>query len=119
MLGTTGMFGAAMLLDRFPGIEALRYLGRNSLQIYVAGGHGSVATRILLNKVLGFTALSPHILLGTVAGLVLPLVLVAVCKAVGFRYLFSWPKPEAEGLDEAALTASRRHSGRVVGVPTP
>jgi fucose 4-O-acetylase-like acetyltransferase len=119
MLGTTGMFGVAMLLDRLPRIEALRSIGRNSLPIYVAGGHGSVATRIFLNKALGLSSLPPHIVLGTVAGLVLPLALVVACKAVGFRYLFAWPKPEADGLEQAASTTPRRHSGRVVGVPAP
>lgn len=119
LLGTTGMFGVAMLIDRLPGVEALRYFGRNSLQIYVAGGHGSVATRIALHKVLGVSALGPHIVLGTVAGLVLPLVLVAACKAVGFRYLFAWPRPEGDGAGRAASAGARRHSGRVVGVPSP
>lgn len=93
--GTSAMFGLAILLDRLPIAEFLRYIGRHSLQIYVASEFGSLFIMILLQRGLGVSALPIHIALGTIAGLLLPLALVAVCNGVGFRYLFTWPKPVA------------------------
>lgn len=123
LFGTLGMFGVAMVLDRLPGVEALRHCGRHSLQIYVASGHASVATRILLNRGLGLTSLPIHIALGTLAGLLLPLALVAVCKKLGFRYLFTWPAKSSEGADRKAPTGARGPIGgarpRVASVSGP
>ncbi|WP_152051950.1 acyltransferase family protein [Tautonia marina] len=123
LFGTLGMFGVAMVLDRLPGVELLRHCGRHSLQLYVASGHASVATRILLSRGLGFTGLPMHIALGTAAGLIAPLVLVAVCKAIGFRYLFTWPAPEGPREEQRASAEARGpiggHRPRVASVPSP
>ncbi|MEW4566273.1 acyltransferase [Tautonia sp. JC769] len=123
LFGTLGMFGVAMVLDRLPGVELLRHCGRHSLQIYVASGHASVATRILLSRGLGVAGLPMHIVLGTAAGLLVPLALVAACKAVGFRYLFTWPTPEGHREGSRARAGARGpiggHRPRVVGAPSP
>ncbi|WP_169973776.1 acyltransferase family protein [Tautonia rosea] len=123
LFGTLGMFGVAMVLDRLPGVEALRYCGRHSLQIYVASGHASVATRILLSRGLNFTGLPMHIVLGTAAGLIVPLALVAVSKAIGFRYLFTWPASDSPGEQKGTATKARGPIGgprpRVASVPSP
>ncbi|RUL89661.1 acyltransferase family protein [Tautonia sociabilis] len=125
LCGTLGMFGAAMLLDRLAAAEALRHFGRHSLQLYVAAGHASVATRLMLQRGMGVEALPVHILLGTAAGLAGPLLLVAITRAVGFRYLFTWPRPgdEQRPADRSEPGRSReavgRGRGRVAGVSAP
>ena len=122
LCGTLGMFGVAMLIDRLPGVAALRHFGRHSLQIYVAGGHASVAGRIALQRVLGVEMLSVHVALGTIAGLVFPMLLVSACRLLGFRHLFTWPKPSERGTtpmpsSPSGLVARRR--GPVTGGASP
>ena len=109
LCGTLGMFGVAMLIDRLPGVSALRHFGRQSLQIYVAGGHASVAGRIALQRALGVEAVSVHVALGTIAGLVFPMLLVSACRLLGFRYLFTWPKP----VDRGSLPVPNSTNGAV------
>ncbi|CAN5734239.1 N/A [soil metagenome] len=118
LAGTAGLFGAAMLIDRLPIAETLRHWGRHSLSIYLAGGHASVATRLILFKGLGLTALAPHLVLGGLAGLLGPLALVACCRWIGFGYLFSWPAATESDPDRTRSPA-RHPVGLDAGLPTP
>lgn len=71
--------------------EFFRYLGRNSLSIFVAHVFFMSGLRVVMLK-LGLDSLSLHIILGTVAGVVGPVVLQYLGKRFRFPYLFAAPK---------------------------
>ena len=70
--GTSAVLALAVLTDTTKFGPALRLLGRHSLEIYVAHTIASAAVRIALSKFAHVTALAPHLILGTFAGLYLP-----------------------------------------------
>jgi fucose 4-O-acetylase-like acetyltransferase len=92
MSGIIGTVALAVLAGRAKLDAPIRFLGYYSLQIYVAHTIASAGVRIALQKVVGISALTPHIVLGTLAGLYLPIVLVLVFNRAGFRFGFALPR---------------------------
>lgn len=87
--GTFAVVALAVRLDASKLGMAVRLLGRHSLEIYVAHTIASASVRIALVKFGHVTALAPHLILGTLAGLYLPLALALVLNRIGFRYAFN------------------------------
>lgn len=77
----------------------LKTWGALSLQIYVAHTLSSAGIRIALGRILGIQNPWIHLLGGTLAGIGLPLLLVEICRRVGFEYAFTLrpPKPRSAG----------------------
>jgi fucose 4-O-acetylase-like acetyltransferase len=82
----------AVLTDKARLDRAVRYLGRHSLEIYVAHTIASAGVRIALLRVFNVSAAAPHVVLGTIAGLYLPIALAIGFDRVGFRFGFTLPK---------------------------
>lgn len=91
--GTFAIVALAVLVDTARLGAVVRFLGRHSLEIYVSHTIALAATRIALIKLAHVTALAPHLVLGTLAGLYLPVALVLIFDRIGFRYGFSLPAP--------------------------
>jgi fucose 4-O-acetylase-like acetyltransferase len=73
-------------------LPLLAYLGRHSMTIYLVHVLAGSGCRIILQKFLGVTDVGIHLLLGTLAGLLLPLLFYWWCSRIGLGVLFSPPK---------------------------
>jgi fucose 4-O-acetylase-like acetyltransferase len=87
--GISAVVALAVLADTTKLGVGIRLLGRYSLEIYVAHTIASAAVRIALLKFAHVTTLAPHLILGTLAGLCLPITLVLIFDRIGFRYGFT------------------------------
>lgn len=92
LAGIAGTAALATLLARWRGLDVVRTWGVNSLQIFVAHTLASASLRIFLRKFLGVDDALVHLVLGTVAGIAGPMLLVRICERFGFRYAFAFPK---------------------------
>jgi hypothetical protein len=70
----------------------IRILGVYSLEIYVAHTIASAGIRIALQKGLKVQDVNVHIILGTVGGLLLPLILNSLCRRFHAEYVFRIPR---------------------------
>ncbi|MBC1501861.1 acyltransferase family protein [Listeria weihenstephanensis] len=60
----------------------LQYIGQNSIIIFVAHILAASGTRIFLLKVLGIDSVLIHLIAGTAAGILLPVLLFKICKKI-------------------------------------
>lgn len=97
-LGIAATLAAARLTAGVTRLGVLAHWGRQSLPIYVAHTAAAAAWRTVLLR--GLHSVDPflHVVGGTAGGLLLPLLLDAACRRVGFRYAFQWParRPDFE-----------------------
>ena len=93
MSGTAAVVALGILINRVKLDAAIQFLGRYSLEIYVVHTISSAAVRIALDKFAHVSALAPHIVVGVLAGLYMPIVLVLIFQRVGFRFGFTIPGP--------------------------
>lgn len=91
LAGASAIIALAMLFDRTKVGNHLQFLGRHSLEIYVAHTIASAAVRIALHKFVHVAAIPTHIVLGTLAGVYFPILLVRTFDHFGFRYAFILP----------------------------
>jgi fucose 4-O-acetylase-like acetyltransferase len=92
--GMAGLFAVSVLLARFLHAGFLQLCGRQSLEIYLLSGLAAVPARLVLHRGLGVTAALPHLLVGSVAGVLIPLAFASLCDAFGMTYLFRWGRSE-------------------------
>jgi len=86
--GIAASVAVAIMLSRIGGWGFVRVLGFYSLEIYVAHTIASASLRILLRKVLRLEEPALHIIIGTLGGIVLPLILVRLCHRFHTEWLF-------------------------------
>lgn len=113
MAGTLAVLCLSQLLGRRHGIW-LAFLGRRSLEIFLAHVIFTAATRIALIQ-LGVTAVAPHLVLGTLIGIAGPLAVWWVGARTGAPWLFVAPRALTgpRGLDAPVLDSIRgRGRGR-------
>lgn len=84
------------LLDRLNTAKVIAFLGEYSLEIYLVHGLAVSGTRIVLERLLNIYDPTVHIVLGLLAGIVFPLLLVYGAHLVGFKYLFTIPKAKPQ-----------------------
>ena len=82
----------------------LQYLGRNSLEIYLAHTFAAAGVRIALLKIGHISAIVPHFIFGTIAGVTLPLILVWVFKKIEFELAFRLPNALSAPLASPSAT---------------
>lgn len=91
--GTAAVVALAVLVNRTKIDSAISFLGRHSLEIFVAHTMFSAALRIVIQQFWHVTAPAPYILLGTLIGLYGPAFLAICLKRIGFRWAFTVPRP--------------------------
>jgi hypothetical protein len=87
-MGILGACSLAVLLTRLNVSSCLQYLGRYSLEIFVAHTIASAGVRVALSHA-GITAPFIHLSSGIAAGLLGPLFLAQVFRRYNFRYAYS------------------------------
>lgn len=90
MIGVSATISLAILLEQSKFANFVKVWGLLSLQIYVVHTIVTSGTRILLQKIFGFTEPSAHIFLGTITGIYVPIAICWFCEQVKFRYLFTF-----------------------------
>ena len=88
--GIAGTYALALGIVRLRLSGLLEWLGELTLPIYVAQVIAAAAARVALQKVLHVHELWIHLVVGTVAGLAVPVLLDVLARRVGFNYLFSF-----------------------------
>ena len=90
--GIAASVALAILLSRASGFDFVRVLGIYSLEIYVAHTIVSAGLRIALQKVFKVEGVPAHVALGTIGGIVLPLMLAVLCRRYHVEFLFRLPR---------------------------
>lgn len=72
-------------------LSLMAYVGASSMAIYLMHILAGSGARVIMNKVLGVDSLSLHLLLGTLLGMILPLLALKVINYFKIPYLFSFP----------------------------
>lgn len=92
MSGILASAALAVLLSRLAGFDFIRVLGVHSLEIYVAHTIASAGVRFALQKLAHTNDLSLHLALGTLVGLIAPVILAVLCRRFGADFLFRLPR---------------------------
>jgi uncharacterized membrane protein YcfT len=87
--GTVAVVALALLTDKAKLESAIQFLGRHSLEIYLVHTIASAGVRITLLKFAHLSAPAPHLVLGTLAGLYIPIALLLLFKRVGLQFGFT------------------------------
>ncbi len=118
LAGTAAVVALAILTGRTRLDRAIRLLGVYSLPIFVAHTIASAGTRIALVKFARIGDPATHLVLGTVAGLLVPLGLAIACERIGFPYGFTLPK-RADRRAEAVVKPGSRGVDEIHHGPGP
>ena len=90
--GIAAVVAFSILTDKAAFGTAFQFLGRYSLEIYLVHTIASAAVRIALIKFAGITAFWPHLILGTLARIYIPIIVALLFERIGFRFAFRLPR---------------------------
>ncbi len=100
LAGVASLLALVVLMDRFRLAGVFRWIGSQSLPIFVAHVIAAAVTRTVLLKA-GVTTFWPHLVAGLVAGIGGPIVLALVVQKLRIPFVFTakWPKRGATAGD--------------------
>jgi len=90
--GIAAIVALALLTDKARVGATIQFLGRYSLAIYLVHGIASAGVRIMLIKFAHISAAAPHFVLGILAGLYMPILVVLIFERIGFQAGFAFPR---------------------------
>jgi membrane-bound acyltransferase YfiQ involved in biofilm formation len=90
--GIMAVLAQALLIDKARLGAAFQLLGRYSLEIYLVHTIATAGARVALIKFAHISAPAPHLVLGTLAGLYIPIGLALIFRRVDFRFGFTLPR---------------------------
>jgi fucose 4-O-acetylase-like acetyltransferase len=89
--GIVASVALAALMSRVRALDFVRVMGVHSLEIYVAHTIVSAGLRILLVKGFSIRDVTAHVAIGTVGGILFPLLLSLFCRRYHAEFLFRLP----------------------------
>jgi fucose 4-O-acetylase-like acetyltransferase len=89
--GTLFILTLATRMSNANGPALLKMLGQKTMPIYLGHIIAGSGARIMLDKFFQMHDVTLHIIIGTVAGIVLPLWTYRIAKARGFTFVFEFP----------------------------
>jgi peptidoglycan/LPS O-acetylase OafA/YrhL len=98
LAGTACVVFVSRALEGVRAARLLVTLGRLSLPIYLSHTLATAAARIFLQKFLHLTSPAIHTVFGMLAGVVLPLALIAAANRLRIPFLFALPSPRPSPL---------------------
>jgi|GEM_PF-897635 len=107
LCGIAGAIALTSLLSRSRIMGFLPVLGRYSLEILVAHMLSAMGLRLALHRIFHVESAAVHLILGVVAGIVGPLLLVWLCNRLNIRYAFRLPRPPKPPRAESSQAAPR------------
>lgn len=107
LCGIGGAIALTSLLSRSRLMGFLPVIGRYSLEILVIHIFSAMGLRLALHRILHVENAAVHLILGTIAGIVGPLLVVWLCNRLGFRYAFRLPRPAKPARLETTQPAPR------------
>lgn len=72
-------------------VDLLSKIGNDSMVIFLAHILSASGTRIILSKVFGFSNWYLHMIAGTIAGLVIPIIFFWLVKKINLKFLLTYP----------------------------
>ena len=90
--GIMGTVALALLLERTKLSSIIASLGRYSMEIYLVHTIASAGVKIMLIRLVDVTDPAIHLILGTLAGVLLPIAMAIFCDWIGFRFAFRFPR---------------------------
>jgi uncharacterized membrane protein YcfT len=98
--GVASLLALVVLMDRFKLAGVFRWIGSQSLPIFVAHVIAAAVTRTVLLKA-GVTTFWPHLAAGLIAGIGGPIVLALVVQKLRIPFVFTakWPRKSAANAD--------------------
>jgi fucose 4-O-acetylase-like acetyltransferase len=88
LAGIQGLWELSIAIDRRGAPPWLEFLGKRSLEIYVAHNFFTVFARLMLVS-MGVSDVTTHLFVGTLFGILGPLAIWWCCYRTGFRWLFT------------------------------
>jgi len=91
LCGIAASVALAALMSRVRTLDFVRVMGVHSLEIYVAHTIVSAGLRIALIKGISTRDIATHVVVGTIGGVILPLLLSLLCQRYHAEFLFRLP----------------------------
>lgn len=94
VLAVTSIFfviSLSMYLGEFR-LGWISYIGASSMTIYLMHILAGSGTRVMLNKIMGISSSTAHLLIGTLVGIIAPLVAQAIIKRYNLTFLLTPPR---------------------------
>ncbi len=96
-MGLTMVLTISALLARYELATVVRYLGTMSMEVYLLHVLAGAGFRIVLASFLGITNTWVHVVGGISAAIIAPIIFTWVVDFIGFRYAYTWPRPDESG----------------------
>jgi len=90
--GIIAILALALLTDKAKFGTSIRLLGRYSLEIYLVHTIATAGVLVALIKFAHISAPAPHLVLGTLAGLYIPIGLALIFQRADFHFGFTLPR---------------------------
>jgi fucose 4-O-acetylase-like acetyltransferase len=94
--GILAVLALAILIDKTRLAAIFQLLGRYSLEVYLVHTIATAGMRVALSKFAHIAAPGPHLILGTLAGLYIPIGLALLFKRIDFRFGFTLPRSQPQ-----------------------
>ncbi len=93
VVGGAFVLCVSFLLQKYNSLRFLRVIGYHSLYIYVANLMVTATVRIVLMRLLHVSNIPLLLIIGTAAGVVIPIIIYNLAQKAGLWWLYSWKKP--------------------------
>ena len=90
--GSLTVITLSAVLDTKNLLSTLKDWGQNSLEIYVAHTICMAAARVILMKIFNIHEAWVHIIVGMMAGIYGPLIMLKIANTIGISFIFRYPK---------------------------
>jgi fucose 4-O-acetylase-like acetyltransferase len=101
LVGGAFVLSVSFLLQKYNTARFLRVIGYHSLYIYVANLMITATIRIVLIKQVGLTNIPMLLIIGTAAGVVIPIIMYNLSQKAGAWWLYSLKKPSNGKLEKS------------------
>jgi uncharacterized membrane protein YcfT len=100
ILGGGFVIGVSFLLQKTNKLRFLRVIGYHSLYIYVANLIVTASIRIVFVKVLNINSIPFLLVLGSIAGVIIPIIFYNIAMKAGAWWLYTLSKPRVNKIAE-------------------
>lgn len=93
VVGGAFVLCVSFLLQKYNSLRFLRVIGYHSLYIYVANLMVTATVRIVMMRLMNIQNIPLLLIVGTAAGVIIPVILYNLAQKAGLWWLYTWKKP--------------------------